>query len=766
MDDDDLLARVALPPAAAPAADDDPELSFLKRKKDRRASDDDLLARVAAPAPAPAGRTFKNTGPDLAGQSRADAAELAARPGPLDEFVARTKHSFENLGHTVAGAALGAVDLASPVDTQGHLQFPFSKLAGGLSLDPSDSGNPGGAYRRQFLRGVSDTSTFGGAEKLANMADPNFASLSVPDAADAPNARPVGQFTGMALPGPGKILAGSAAAMVPGVGIGSQVARGIAAYEGAAVPQAATQAALNAPEGERLRAALDAGAYAATDPAGLALSAGIPAATAGARALGDTAAGRAVRAPVEDAVTAVKESRPAEIAGNAMDEAVAARNAVRDSVAERAKRAAVKDIGTDIVSADGPRARVTDQKRIKEVNDQLFDLTQRNPELRSVWRKPADKALPALRKFMQKVIEPRNEIYDEIDAATVPHDHVVDAAAGAEAGGEVNLDAAPTGGGIRLGDIVDGYRERAAELRKRPEGLEEAGRLNKMADRELESAAYRQGSRVEFDPATKINEEGTTAGQQIEMLEKSASVAERSGDQKTASALRDEVARTRETATRPAEGVDLDERVPSAVFRDSVTDLLKTANSVMGGLEGTPKYEAAQRLYGTAKDILNEHIDQSGIPAARAKQLRQMNSDYFLLKRAEAAIESRGWKEATRHKSLFSVHGARQAAEALSPAAMVGYGVMHPQAAIPMAATYAGVRALPAIRSRINWKLANMGQDPPAGAAPAVTGSSSVAVARLVAAARAGASNAQIRAQAEKDGVDQAVVDNLLLSRR
>jgi len=67
-------------PAAAPApAEDDPELSFLKKKPKGGGGSFDPDAFLAAPAGPPAHRQINNTGPDAAGQLRAEAAALPAQ---------------------------------------------------------------------------------------------------------------------------------------------------------------------------------------------------------------------------------------------------------------------------------------------------------------------------------------------------------------------------------------------------------------------------------------------------------------------------------------------------------------------------------------------------------------------------------------------------------------------------------------------------------------------------------------------------------------
>ena len=216
---------------------------------------DEFLGQVAAakkapPAPAPAAaQGGDDFDPDEFLASVQPKVGVPEKPS----FLSRVGNSFTNFGRTVGDAATGAVKLVSPLDGQGGLHVPFSDLA-----DP--------AYRHQLERGVSDVVTGGLAEKAANAVDPSFAAAAPAEAAARPDARALGQVGGSFLPSPFRAMGEGAAALVPGKGALASAGRGLAAYEASAVPAAALQA----PAGQRLDAALDA----ATDPAGLTLSAG------------------------------------------------------------------------------------------------------------------------------------------------------------------------------------------------------------------------------------------------------------------------------------------------------------------------------------------------------------------------------------------------------------------------------------------------------------------------------------------------------------
>ena len=578
-------------------------------------------------------------------------------------------------------------------------------------------------HRREFERGLSDMITLGYAEKLGNMAGggaeklgmdfgPRLETTGAEDAAAAPNDRALGRVVGMAAPGVGSVIAKNAGKVIAPV------------FEGAEATTRAGAAALGAAKG--------VAGHVATAP----LTAGLSANAAGDR-LG--AAADALTDPVSLALAAGTGAIAEPVARN---------------LTEKAKERATKDIGHDIVEAEGPKARVTDQKRIAEVNDRIFEMTKEHPELRQVWREPAEKALPKVAEVKRRIAEPLDAFYDTVDAKT--------------------------GGGIRLGDIIDGYRNRAKELRKTRPGVEDANRLDALADQELVAARARQGA--QFDPKTPINAEGTTAGDQLAMLERSATRALAKGDQNTVATLQGEADRIRELASKEG-SVNLDERIPTKDFRANVTALHKSAESVMGGLEGTPRHEALAKLYDEGKAIIDKHLDSSGVDQKALTEVRKINNEYFLLSRAEAAIESRGWKEANQHSGFHLPHSAKAAIAAGGATPLVTYGLLHPShipaLAAGAAATAVASKAIPAITSRINWRLANL--DPAAAArtveriapragaeiggragAAVASQQRDRAIAQIIQGAQAGGDPGQIRARATAEGVDPAMIDSIL----
>lgn len=395
--------------------------------------------------------------------------------------------------------------------------------------------------------------------------------------------------------------------------------------------------------------------------------------------------------------------------------ALNARGRLLEKLRPGAQARAVKDISHDITAAEGPKARVTDQKRIAEVDKRLFELTKEEPGLRDTWRKPAEKALPEIEAAKRRAAAPLDGAYKAVDAAT---------------------------GGIRLGDIVDGFEAAAKEAGTKASGQAEAARFRAVKDNFLK--AYGEPA---FDPTKPVTKEGITAGQMLDMLEKAKARGAPGMDQ--------QIAQVREMA---AGGVNMDKRIPTAAFREEVTDLHKTAEAAMGGLEGTARSEALSKLYQTGKQVIDTHLDASGIPAGQLAELRKANDRYFLLSRAQAAVASRGWKESNQHTG-FIAHTARQAADMSLPVAM-GYAAMHPHAAPIIGATMAA-RALPAAASRVNWALANRAPSTPT----AGTSQAQAAVSRLLQAARAGATPAQLQQQAQDDGLPPEMATQLAQGR-
>lgn len=507
-----------------------------------------------------------------------------AAPSVWERLGARLKSSASNIASTVSSGAKAVGEAAT---------HPLQTIT-----DP--------ARRRQFERGLDDMVTLGYGQRLAarignalgdkpdvaigpqtfggGVKGSGGAPVGNTQAADqeaAPEFRQLGNVVGMFTPGAanavgkagGAVAAralGNVAAKTVPQAAGLGLARSVLGYEATAPVQAALSADA---EGHRLDAAKEA----ATDPLGLALSA----------------------------------------AGGA------AGGAVKGDVAHGGARSrAIRDIDRDITAAEGPKARVTDQKKIAEVKDRLFQLTKENPGLRPIWRQPAEKALPKIEAIKDYVAKPLDGLYAQVDANT--------------------------GGGMRLGDIIGKLQDQAAKLSKAPSTIPDADRLAGVAK-----------------------------------------VFER------------------------AWGSDPERRIPTADFRAEVTALHKTAESVMGGIEGTPRFEALAKLYDAGKKIIDEHLDASGLPPDQLKQLRKINDQYFLLTRAENAIESRGWKEANRHGGFHLPHSIKGAlTSGVVPAA--AYGAMNPHSIPYMLGAIAATKAAPAVASRLNWWLANL---PPEAAA-------------------------------------------------
>lgn len=627
--------------------------------------DPNAPSEVAAAIPAP--RSFLDRAKDVA-----------------SSVVSKTGESFANLGHTIASAARGAVDLASPISKEGGLQVPFGQLS-----DP--------AYRHELERGVSDTVTGGLATKAANAVDPGFAAGEAAEHEAAPNARALGQVGGTALPSPFNYIGGQAAKLVPGAGPLAAATKGVVGYEASAVPQAVVVAE----PGHRAEAAAEA----ATNPAGIVTSAAIPAVTS--------------------------------YLGKKLDTAATKAPAVELAARERA----VKDLGKDITDAEGSKSRATDQKRIAEVNERLYDLADKNPELRQAFGEPAEKALPKIQAFKDKIAAPLDKLYDAIDEKT--------------------------GGGLDPRQVVQEFRDMAKEAKKSVAGYDDATRLNKLADR-FEEVYITDREPSEAPPMTQQHGVGRMPeglADQIQALEKlreNAKGATAEGIDKQLAKARaeagipehiEEEPTAKETAARSvtdavpshiaeettvrekyvpiqktadAKVAELDathpfgehtretvgDKIPTQVFRREVTDLLKKSDSIMGGIEGTPRFEALQRLYDAGKKVIDKHIDNSGLSAEEIAQVRDINNGYFLVSRAEQAIESRGWKEANRpgfklaHTLNQAIHSPAGAGGAATAAL---YAATHPHAIPYLVGTAAVAKGLPIALKAINWDMAHGG---------------------------------------------------------
>lgn len=624
-------------------------------------------------------------------------------------------NSFSRFGHTVARAGRGALDLISPVTREGGFHVPFSQLS-----DP--------AYRHELERGVSDTVTGGLAEKAANAVDPSFASAAPAEAAAAPNARALGQAGGTALPSPFNYVGGKVAGLVKGTGALPAAARGVVGYEASAVPQAAVQGAVNAEPGHRLEEAAKAAREAATDPASIAAAGAIPAAHA------------ATKSFLEKRIAKAHE------------------------VEASAKKIATKDLATDITSAEGSKARVTDQKRISEVRDRLFELTKETPGLREVFGKPAEKALPEIERLKQHVAEPLDRIQDTID------EH--------------------TGGGIPVKDVVGKLRSMADEAGKSVSGLGDKQRLNILAD-QFEEVYGKGAPEAAPTPTAKPLAKGEASALQqqiaeLESLRENAKGVAKQGIEEQIAKAKAELgggpglpaessektkAERPASARNPSKGPkmayddilqkwepdesphgnhgldfwdvagqpeternrvnvrggelpyantkvstppvdDRGPRIPTKQFRQEVTALLKKSDSVFGAIEGTARHEALQKLYTAGKQIIDEHIDSSGVPQDLRENLRKRNDQYFLLSRAEAAIQSRGFKEANK-PGFHLVHTARQAMHSATGlaggAGAIAYMAMHPHSIPYVAGGIAAGKVVPAAAKAIAWNIANGG---------------------------------------------------------
>jgi hypothetical protein len=168
-----------------------------------------------------------------------------------------------------------------------------------------------------------------------------------------------------------------------------------------------------------------------------------------------------------------------------------------------------------------------------------------------------------------------------------------------------------------------------------------------------------------------------------------------------------------ETADTVAQKAPAGVVIPTKQFRREVTELLKHADSSMGEIEGSKRHALLSQLYDAGKEVIDNHIDGSGVSQAAKDQLRKINDQYFLVSRAEAAIESRGYKEANKPGGFHVPHTVAQATRNLTGAAglatAAGFAAANPHSIPYIAATLAASKVLPAAAKSANWWAANGG---------------------------------------------------------
>lgn len=634
----------------------------------------DPFAQYIAPEPAAAA-------PDpfaqyIAPEAPAAAAPAPEKPGLLSRFADRVSGTVRGIGNTIVGGAKAAGEVLSdlpnapgnfltaaknvPGNFVSAVKSPANFLRGDYSatsmMEPAER-------RRQLERGVDDMVTLGHGQKLADLIGRKIADTSAgralgetpgnqlgataaSDQAAAPEFRQLGNVVGMAMPGATSHIAKEGGGFVSGLTSGLAApttalgraamagGKSLAGYEATAPVLAGLSAGA---EGHRIEAASDA----ATDPVGIGMS----------------------------AISGLTNGKSEGLSPDVKRRLGLAPDDIRSSIVEGAKVRATKDIARDIVSAEGHKAKATDQARIRDTSDRLFQMTQENPELRKVWRESARKALPDIAEAKRQAAKPLDGKYAAVDQLT--------------------------GGGVKLGDILDGFDSAAADAAKTASGQPQAARIRAVRDNFIQ--AY---GKPGFDPTVDVG--GVPAGEVVRRLS-------------LAKGTEAQIAQVKDLA---AAGIDREMRIPTAQFREEVTNLHKTADAALGQIEGTAKHEALSNLYDIGKGIIDKHLDESGLPATDLKALRKANNDYFLLSRAEAAIESRGIKEENRSgfRMPTTAHGALNAT--LPVAGM--YAASNPHAIPHMVAAYALGHALPAIRSRLDWQIANMRPTARAAASSAI----------------------------------------------
>lgn len=154
-----------------------------------------------------------------------------------------------------------------------------------------------------------------------------------------------------------------------------------------------------------------------------------------------------------------------------------------------------------------------------------------------------------------------------------------------------------------------------------------------------------------------------------------------------------------------------DVKVPTQDLRAMVTGLQTRSVQALGGLTPGETARAKAEFAAIVKDYLDSHLDaaggRSGLTDEAVKQIRAVNKTYSALSTMLAAIQQRGWKEATG-----SVTGKGIAGGLLKKGTMLGAGAMALHGNIPGAigalATHQVVEHLPAAVRAGNAQLARL----------------------------------------------------------
>jgi hypothetical protein len=132
--------------------------------------------------------------------------------------------------------------------------------------------------------------------------------------------------------------------------------------------------------------------------------------------------------------------------------------------------------------------------------------------------------------------------------------------------------------------------------------------------------------------------------------------------------------------------------VSSQQLRQWLTAVQGDAESVMGGINGTPRYKVMGQLEREATKIVNDHFERAGLPSVLA-DIREANSHISALKRIETAMNDRLPKQELAKAGLGK--SLQNAGRSQERTAAVGAAVLgHPVVAAAMVAKPAAESAM------------------------------------------------------------------------
>lgn len=193
--------------------------------------------------------------------------------------------------------------------------------------------------------------------------------------------------------------------------------------------------------------------------------------------------------------------------------------------------------------------------------------------------------------------------------------------------------------------------------------------------------------------------------------------------------------------------------LPTVKLRQYVTRLQRVAADTMGGLEETRRVQILDHVSGLAKGFLDQHLDAAAKAdpalAPVVSGLREQNRRVAAWLSLEDALKTRASKLETNNMVDSK---PKMLAGGLAAAGAAAHFLHSPAAAAVAGAAGLAPYVVPPIDRAVTRGLARM--------TPA-TSINPAAAARLIQAARAGASRPALHAQADRDGVPVEIADNI-----